>query len=230
MESRNGRRGEGRPSRVARLRVLVVDDHPIVREGLRHLINDEDDMVVCGEADTAELAMELAGKERPDVAIVDLSLGLDDGLALVRTLAAWHPDVRVLVLSMHDEMLYAERALRAGALGYVMKRGAMPDLLTAIRRVAAGRTHVSGDVAERLVDRLASHLPSRAPVDPIEALSNRERQVFELIGRGLATREIADHLNVSVKTIESHQARIKDKLGLRTSRELIRKAVTWSES
>lgn len=230
MDRRDSRRTQSSPGKPARLRVLVVDDHPIVREGLRHLINDEPDLAVCGEAGTAERARELVAKEHPDVAIVDLSLGLDDGLELVRSIATQHPDVRVLVLSMHDEMLYAERALRAGARGYVMKRGAMPDLLTAVRRVAFGKTHVSAEVAERLVDRLASHGPAPSPADPAELLSDRERQVFELIGRGLATREIAAQLSVSVKTIESHQARIKEKLGLRTGRELIRKAVTWTDS
>lgn len=215
-----------------RLRILIVDDHPIVREGLRHLINDEADMRVCGEAGTAARALALLPVMQPDVAVVDLSLGLDDGLELVRTIAA-QPDavrVRVLVLSMHDEMLYAERALRAGARGYIMKRGAMPDLLTAIRRVAAGRTYVSAEIAERLVDRVARPGSPPASADPLELLSDRERQVFELIGRGLATREIAEQLSVSVKTIETHQSRIKQKLGLRTGRELMRRAVAWAES
>ncbi|MGH9254346.1 MAG: response regulator transcription factor [Vicinamibacterales bacterium] len=213
-----------------KLRILIVDDHPVTRKGLAQLINDEADMAVCGEADTVAGALALVKTRAPEVAIVDLSLGEGDasGMELIKALATAHPDVRVLVLSMYDEMLFAERALRAGATGYIMKRGAMRDLLHGVRRVAAGKPFVSEKVSERIFASVSGrHRPSGHD-SPLERLTDREREVFMLIGRGFGTREIATRLNVSVKTIESHRARIKEKLGLRSAPELMRVAVSWA--
>lgn len=216
--------------RSAPLRIVIVDDHPIVRKGLTELINQEPDMTVCGESDTADGGLERIRAERPDVAIVDLSLGMDSGLHLVEQLDALLPGVRVLILSMHEETLHAERVLAAGARGYIMKHAAMQNLIAAIRCVASGKTYVSPEMAERIVARVTG---SRAAPDqraPLERLTDREREVFALIGRGLATRDIARQLHLSMKTIETYQARIKEKLGLTNSRELILAAVSWTQS
>lgn len=210
------------------VRVVVVDDHPIVRKGLIDLIDEEPGLEVCGDAATTAKALEVVGRTRPHVAIVDLSLGTESGLDLVVALRDLHPGVHVLVLSGHDERLYADRALRAGALGYIMKDRTASDLLTAIRRVGAARTYVSEETADRILSTLGTraHAGDRAPLD---RLSDRERHVLSLVGRGLSTREIALQLQLSVKTVESHFAHIKEKLGLRNGRELTRLAVTWAE-
>jgi len=223
-----GERGDGL-SRARPLRIVVVDDHPIVRKGLTELINHEPDMTVCGESDTAAGGLERIRIDRPDVAILDLSLGMDSGLHLVKQLDASLPDVRVLILSMHDETLHAERALAAGARGYIMKQEAMHNLIAAIRCVASGKTYVSPRMSERIVARVSARGATRDEPAPFERLTDRERDVFALIGRGLATRDIARQLELSVKTIETHQARIKEKLGLTTGHELIRAAVSWTQ-
>ena len=223
-----GERGDGL-SRARPLRIVVVDDHPIVRKGLTELINHEPDMTVCGESDTAAGGLERIRIDRPDVAILDLSLGMDSGLHLVKQLDASLPDVRVLILSMHDETLHAERALAAGARGYIMKQEAMHNLIAAIRCVASGKTYVSPRMSERIVARVSARGATRDEPVPFERLTDRERDVFALIGRGLATRDIARQLELSVKTIETHQARIKEKLGLTTGHELIRAAVSWTQ-
>src|SRR5512134_1187721 len=210
------------------LRILIVDDHPIVRKGLTELINHEPGMVVCGESDTANGGLARIRADRPAVAIVDLSLGLDSGLQLVKTLNAALPDVKVLILSMHDETLNAERALAAGASGYIMKDAAMHHLIEAIRCVASGKTYVSPEMSERIVARMRGRRDTPAATAPFERLTDREREVLTLIGRGLGTRDIAGQLAVSVKTVETHQARIKEKLGLTHARDLTRAAVTWS--
>jgi DNA-binding NarL/FixJ family response regulator len=175
------------------LRIVIVDDHPIVRKGLTELINNEPDLTVCGESDTVDGGVERIRTERPDVAILDLSLGTASGLQLVKTLSAPLPDVRVLVLSMHDETLHAERALAAGASGYIMKHEAMEHLLGAIRRVARGKAYVSPRMSERILARVTGRrvADDRAP---FERLTDREREVFALIGRGLRTRDIAREL------------------------------------
>lgn len=207
------------------VRVLVVDDHPIVRRGLVETIADEDDLVVCGQACSGADAIALARSVRPDVAIVDLSLGDESGLDLVPALAGLQPPVRVLVLSSHDERLYADRALHAGALGYVMKDRSAGDLIAAIRRVASGKPYVSPETADRLLGMMSAR-SAAGPASPLERLSNRERHVLTLVGRGLSTREIAAQLSLSIKTVESHCAHIKEKLGLRHARDLTRAAVS----
>jgi len=207
---------------------MIVDDHPVVRAGITQVIEDEKEMTVCCEASEPAGALRRARAEAPDLAIVDLSLGdKGSGLELVRALAESSPKVPVLVLSMHDERLYAERALRAGARGYIMKHEARTALVEAIRRVAAGRTYLSPSMSDRILETVAGLRPGQAGQTPLERLTDREREVYELIGRGLGTRQIAESLHLSVKTIESHQAHIKQKLGLRGSSELIRSAATW---
>ncbi len=211
------------------VRLLIVDDHPIVRRGLSHLLRQQPDLTVVGEAGSLEGAVQAiaALPMPPDVAIVDLGLGHESGLRLIPTLAATWPTVGILVLSMHDETLHAERALAAGARGYIMKDAAAQTLTAAVRRVAAGATYVSDAVAARIVSRAARRgVPE--PREPRELLSAREREVFALLGRGLSTRGIAAACSVSVKTVETHQARIKEKLGLHNGHELVRTAVAWS--
>lgn len=211
------------------VRVLVVDDHPVFRRGLVHTLHDEAGIRVCGEAATIADAVAAVRTQQPDVAIIDLSLGGESGLDLVKSLRQTHPAIRMLMLSGHDEQVHADRALKAGALGFIMKDKAAPELCAAIRRVAAGRPYVSPETADRILAALgADHGPaSRSPVD---RLSDRERSVLVLLGRAIAPREIATRLGVSVRTVESHCAHIKAKLGVRTGRELMRVAVTWTEA
>jgi DNA-binding NarL/FixJ family response regulator len=216
------------PAQTTQIRILILDPQPIVRKGLTDLINDEPDMAVCGESETAAHALELVRTEQPDVAIVDPSLSFESGLAFIRTLATVYPEVRVLVFSRHDEMLFAERILHAGASGYVMKSTALPAMLTAIRQVSTGHTCFGEQVMQQIMASAAGRRKGRGDVTPFERLTDRERDVFEFLGRGLGTREIAGRLHLSIKTIESHQSRLKEKLGLKNIRELIRAAVTWS--
>ncbi len=218
-----------RGARSGALRIVLVDDHPIVRKGLTALIDHEPDMIVCGEGDSATAGLERIRAEEPDVAIVDLTLGLASGLELLKTLGASLPNVRVLVLSMHDEALYAERALAAGANGYIMKHAAMAHLIDAIRCVASGRTYVSPQMSERIVTRVTERAGTPDTRVPLERLTDRERHVFTLIGQGLETRDIAKQLKLSVKTIETYYARIKERLGLRGAHDLIRAAVSWTD-
>lgn len=218
------------PGAPGLLRVVIVDDHPIVRKGLCDLINHEPGMTVCGESDTADGGLARIRLDRPDVAIVDLTLGMDSGLELVKAVNHSLPEVRVLVLSMHDESLHAERALAAGAHGYVMKDQTMGLLLGAIRAVAGGKIYVSPKMSERIVASVRRPARAGAHSGSAERLTDRERDVFALVGRGLTTRAIAEHLDLSVKTIETYHARIKVKLGLKNSHELIRAAVEWAQS
>jgi DNA-binding NarL/FixJ family response regulator len=208
-------------------RIVVVDDHPIVRLGIRQMVATQPDLTISGEAASAAEALQLA-KARPDLAIVDLSLEDDSGLNLIRALAEITPVTRVLVLSMHDEALFAERALRAGAHGYIMKQEAIDGLIGAIREVLAGRLFVSKQMSQRLLERLGQDAPL-APGGRLGSLTDRELEVFELIGRGLSTAAIADRLDVSVKTIETYRANIKSKLDLKDATDLIRFATAWTE-
>jgi DNA-binding NarL/FixJ family response regulator len=207
------------------LRVFLVDDHPIVRFGLARLLAAEADLLVCGEAVDARTALDgLATK--PDVVVVDISLGATSGIDLIRELKERLPHVHVLVVSMHDEMLYAERALRAGAAGYVMKHEATDKMVRAIRAVAAGGMFVSEHVSTRIVQRATR---GAAPGSPLDTLTDRELHVLQLLGHGLGTRAIAEQLHVSIKTVESYRARLKDKMKLSSGTELVRFAVRWAE-
>jgi DNA-binding NarL/FixJ family response regulator len=208
-----------------RHRVLVVDDHPIVRQGLASVIGVEPDLVVCGEADGAATALEAFAALAPDVVVTDLSLHGTSGLELIKSLKAAKAAVPVLVVSIHDETVHAERALRAGASGYVMKEEATTVIVGAIRRVLEGGVWVSDELSARLVQRyLRGEVSS-----PVEGLSDREIEVFQMIGRGIATRDIALALGISIKTVETHLAHIKDKLCLRNARELLQTATRWLE-
>jgi len=211
----------------ARKRVLVVDDHPIVREGLTLLINREPDLVVCGEAEEAEAALRAVVESRPDILIVDISLNGPDGLELIKAIRAIADRVPMLVLSMHDELIYAERALRAGASGYIMKQEGTKHVLVALRRILKGEVYLSDRAASRMVQHYVRG--PAAAIRPVEAeLSDRELAVYRLIGEGRGTRQIAEELHLSVKTVETYQAHIKDKLSLRSARELVQRAVEWN--
>ena len=213
-------------------RILLVDDHPIMRQSLTTVLNQQGNLQVCGEANTAKEALDAAERLRPDLALVDLSLGGGDGLELLKDLRVRQPRMLTMVLSMHDEAMYAERTLRAGARGYVMKQEKMDRLLLAINRVLAGTIYVSDRVAAHAVQRMAGNGgASEAPKTEdayVERLTDRELQVFRLIGQGLGTRLIAEMLHLSRKTIESHREHIKTKLGLKDGSELIQKAIQWA--
>ena len=209
-------------------RILLVDDHPIVRQGLAELIQQEPDLSVCGQASNAPEALEVIAASRPDIAIVDLSLQDTSGIELLKDIKIGHPSLPVLVLSMHDETFYAERTLRAGARGYVMKEKATEKLMIAIRTVLAGRIYLSERMSARLLSQFVDG-PPEGGGSPIDRLSDRELQVFELIGRGLGTRQIAQSLHLSVKTIESHRENIKGKLQLTSATELLQHAIHWVE-
>jgi DNA-binding NarL/FixJ family response regulator len=208
-------------------RVLIVDDHPIVRQGLRRMIDLEQDLVVCGEAQGEREARTAIRDLKPDVVIVDISLGQGDGLELVRNVRAQHPTLPILILSMHDELIYAERLLAAGARGYIMKHAASEQLLVALRQVLDGHIYLS--------DAVATVLGQGSPgtgggTDPIDRLSNRELQVLNLIGRGQSSREAAHILGLSVKTVETHRQSLKRKLNLATNAQLVQYAINWYSS
>ena len=208
------------------IRVLIVDDHPIVRYGFARLLAAEPGIVVCGDAADAHTALALLTTE-PHVAIVDIALGASNGIDLTRELKARAPGLAVLAISMHDEALYAERALRAGASGYLMKHEATDHIVRAIRCVAAGELFVSAEVSTRFVRRVAG---TDKASSPLATLSDRELHVLQLLGRGLGTREIAEQLHISIKTVESYRARLKEKMNLRSGSELVRYAVRWAET
>jgi DNA-binding NarL/FixJ family response regulator len=214
----------GRPA--AKSGVLLVDDHAIVRQGIAALIEQEDDLFVCGEAESAEEALEALRTTRPAICLADLSLAGIDGMEFVKRAKARFPHVPILILSMHDEHLYAERALRAGAKGYIMKREGAENLLDAIRRVLRGQVYLSERMAGRILERIAGGRVFEG-ASPADKLSDRELEVFRFLGQGLGTREIAERLHLSVKTIEAHRANIIRKLGLAGSSELVQQAVRW---
>ncbi len=205
----------------------MVDDHPIVRQGLALLINQEADMLVCGEAEEAMGAMHVLASSKPDVLIVDISLNGPDGLDLLKNVRTTHPTLPVLILSMHDESIYAERALRAGANGYIMKQEATEKVLVALRRILAGEIYVSDRIANKMLKHYITGSGTLRP-SSIADLSDRELEVFRLIGEGHGTRQIAEELHLSVKTVESYQAHIKEKLSLRSARELMQHAIQWN--
>lgn len=213
----------------ARARVFIVDDHPLVREWLSGILRQQPDLQVCGQAETAAAALAAMASARPDVAIVDLSLeGGGSGLDLIKDIRSRNPDTAVIVLSMHEEGTYAERALRAGARAYIMKRESTGRIVEAIRRVRSGGLYASPEILERLAERFIGGGPAAAQ-SPVAALSDRELEVFRRLGEGHTTRRIAADLNLSIKTVQAYSARIKEKLRLGSGAELVREAVRWSE-
>ncbi|HEY5810933.1 MAG TPA: response regulator transcription factor [Povalibacter sp.] len=208
-------------------RIVIVDDHPFVREGLKQLLAGQPDFSLSAEAASAADARSAIDGAPPDVAVVDLALGQDDGVELVRWIREHHPDVRVLVLSMQEEALYAERLLRLGVSGYVMKNVAGTDFLGALRKVARGQKHVSAAMGERLLSQVARGRVPGNDEDPVSALTERELEVFKLIGAGISTREISQRLTLSMKTVDAHRRHMREKLNLRSTNELIRYATQW---
>jgi DNA-binding NarL/FixJ family response regulator len=209
--------------------VFLVDDHPLVREWLTQLIHQQPDLVVCGEAEDAPHALSEIGRIRPNVAIVDISLRDGSGIELIKGIRQLVPSVSVIVLSMHDERLYAERALRAGARGYIMKRETAKKVVVAIRQVPAGKLYMSETLAAVFAETfLDGRLPAGGSM--VEQLSDRELEVFQLLGQGYETRRVAESLKVSMKTVQTHCAHIKEKLRLTNAAELLREAVRWHES
>src|SRR5208337_1030680 len=206
-------------------RVVIVDDHPLFRERLAELINQELDMEICGEAEDAQQAIELIRNTSPDLAIVDITLKGSSGLELIKSIKALPIGVPVLVLSMHDESLYAERALRAGASGYITKHEAADNVLLAIRCVLAGEVYLSGTMTSVFLRSFTTGLKSMPR--PLDRLTDRELEVLELIGRGHTTRQIAETLKLGVATVDTHRARIKEKMNFRTATELQHFAIRW---
>lgn len=207
-------------------RVLIVDDHPIVRRGLAQLIEQEPDLLVCGEASDADTAVAAMAALAPDIALVDLMLKGASGTELIKKLRTLHANIPILVVSMHDEAVYAERALRAGAHGYIMKEEATGQVLTALRKVLDGDVYLSERMVGRLLRRMVG---DGSTAVGLERLSDRELEVFQWIGRGLSVNEIAKRLQVSPKTVETYRAHVKDKLHLQNSAEVMRVALQWSE-
>jgi DNA-binding NarL/FixJ family response regulator len=207
-------------------RIVIVDDHPLFRKGLEQLIHSEDTFAVCGEANNTSEAMDVIRKLNPDLAIVDLSLPGANGIELIKNIRAEFSKLPILVLSMHDESLYAVRALRAGADGYVMKHEAMANVIQAIREVFDGRPYLSPTMAAQVITKFAHGQAEEEP-DPTQRLSDRELEVLELIGKGAEVRDIAKRLHLSPKTVETHRSHIKEKLQLKNSREVVRFAVQW---
>lgn len=210
-------------------RILIVDDHPMMRTGLAQLIDNEPDLKVCAEADTAGQAIDIVAKQKFDLALLDISLPDKNGLELIKDIRSLRSELPILVVSMHDEMVYAERVLRAGGRGYIMKQEGGVKFLSAIRQVLAGQVYVSQHMSSRILEVFSGRQPDNFG-SPVRRLSDREFEVFQLIGQGIGTREIADKLHLSVKTVEVHRANIKEKLSLKTATELVRYAVRWVDS
>ena len=210
-------------------KVLIVDDHPLMRKGLALTLQTEGDMDIVEQCDSAEACMDMLDSINPDVAIVDISLPGMSGLELIKHLQVFKPEIKIVVVSRHDEALYAERAIRAGARGYVMKLEAGEVIVDAVQRVMNGGIYVSQEINERLLMGMLTGKNIHSS-SPLELLSDRELEVFELTGHGLTTRDIAERLHLSVKTVESYRARIKNKLDLHNATELMQHAVQWVES
>ena len=210
-------------------KIFIADDHPLVREWLANLIEKNSDLTVCGEAEDAVTALEGIAGTQPDLAIIDLSLGSDSGIDLIRSIRSSYPDVAMIVLSMHDERVYAERVIRAGARGYVMKRESTKKIIDAIHEVLQGNLYLSKEMTELLVEKLMSSNPAHVGL-PIAQLSDRELEVFKLIGQGYEINEIAKMLNVNHKTVHTYSTRIREKLKLDSSAELLREALRWTET
>jgi DNA-binding NarL/FixJ family response regulator len=211
-----------------RARILLVDDHAVVRFGVAQLINRERDMVVCGEEEDASRALEAIGRLKPDLVIADISLKDSSGLELMRNIKAQYPRIPVLVISAHDESVYAEIAFRAGAQGYLMKESALENTLTAVRRVLGGSIYVSEGLAARMLEHQVRG-PAASKGAPLDALTDRELEVLQLIGKWKGTRQIAEELHLSVKTIEYYREQLKEKLNLKNASELTHFATSWVE-
>lgn len=209
-------------------RILIVDDHALIRRGLATLINSEPDMEVCGQAEDSSSALQDVIKLQPDLVTVDISLKGNSGLELIKSIRAFNPKIQILVLSMHHESIYALRVLKAGARAYVMKQDVINKVVEAIRRIRSGHLYVSDDVASQMLTRLVGG-ESADDTSPVATLSDRELEIVNLIGNGLLTREIAAKLHVSVKTVETHRAHIKEKLSLRNATQLVQFCVRWVE-
>jgi DNA-binding NarL/FixJ family response regulator len=216
-------------NKIPARRILIVDDHPMMRNGLAQLIDNEGDLKVCAEADNAGQALNAVAKQKFDLALVDISLPDKNGLELLKDIRTLKPDLPVLVVSMHDELIYAERSLRAGARGYIMKQEGGQKFLQAIRQVLAGRVFVSEKMSARILENFSGG-PAETSGSPVRRLSDREFEVFQLIGQGVGTRDIAGRLRLSVKTVEVHRASIKEKLNLANATELVRYAVRWLDA
>lgn len=207
-------------------RIVIVDDHPMVRERLADVINRESDLRVCGEAEDRAGALEVIAREKPALAIVDLTLKRSNGLDLIKDLHVMHPNLLILVLSMQDESLYAERVVRAGAHGYITKYEATGKILVAIRQVLSGKMFLSAEVSDDILSRMLGK--SKATLRSIDVLSDRELQVFEFVGQGYGTRQIAEFLGLDGKTVETYRSRIKEKLEIKDASELLRRAIAWN--
>jgi DNA-binding NarL/FixJ family response regulator len=208
-------------------RILIVDDHPLVREWLGHLIERSPDLAVCGEAEDSEQALKLIAETKPHLAIIDLSLGAVSGLDLIRQIRATFPDLAMIVLSMHDEQVYAERCIRAGARGYIMKRESTRTVVDAIHEVLKGNLYLSKKVTMHIVEKVvSSDMPNSGP--PVGQLSDRELEVFKLLGQGYEINEIAKMLEVNIKTVHTYCARMKEKMKVGTTAELLREALRWN--
>ena len=214
-----------------RTRILIIDDHPVIRKGIAALFDQEPDLEICGEADDEKSAKKAISRSRPDLALLDLSLKGSGDLSLLKDLHIQHPQLPIIVLSMHDETLYAERAIRAGARAYIMKSDASENILQAIRKVLGGEIYLSQRMASLFLEKMAgtgNSFKTSAPGSALSVLSDRELEVFRLFGEGLSTRKTAEQLHLSVKTVETHRSHIKTKLGIETATELARKAVLWA--
>lgn len=212
-------------------RIFVVDDHPLVREWLTNLINQQNDLEVCGEAESASDALAGIGRTRPTLAVIDISLNAASGLELIKDLCIQYPSVAPLVLSMHEEELYAERAMRAGARGYVRKRETSKNILAAVRCVLEGDTYISRKVSNAMALKFVrGHEAVGIAQSQVGGLSDRELEIFQLLGKGKSTSEIADELHLSLKTVQAYSVRAKEKLGLTSAAELLREAILWVEN
>ena len=216
-----------RTSKESVKNIVLIDDHPIMRHGLAQLVRAESGLEVCGEAGSAREGLEVVGKLRPDLAIVDLTLPDKNGLELVKDIRAMHPATQCLVLSMHDEETYGERALRAGARGYVMKEEAADHLIAAIQKVLSGGLYVSETLNARMLEQVTG--ASRNRITGIDSLTDRELEILTLIGKGVPTKNIAGQLSISARTVEAHRSHIKEKLGITDGAALVRHAVQWVE-
>lgn len=218
---------QNKSDKIVKKKVLVIDDHPIVREGLTYLIDEEEDIVVCGSAENIPEAIKAIKNLKPDVVTVDISLEDASGLELIKEISGQFPDLPILALSIHPECFYAERAIRAGAKGYITKQEATQKVVMAIREVLAGRMYLSQEMNNKLLSGLVGDSKSDFETSPIDRLTDRELEVFSLLGQGKGTREVAERLCVSVKTIETYRLRIKEKLHIDTSSELLQHAFQW---